>query len=146
MDSTRINVTTITNNNVNISEFGTTFLMLKPNRIKDAYDLGHITEFLPLGQLQYRNSKPNQDSADWHVEPDPFGRLIIYLSGKYKITVGTPTSPESRIFTGGDILFFNDQIGLGHITEVLEAGIALTYKFAVEVKLDSLNGITSKLN
>lgn len=133
--SNQINITTITNNHHTVSEFGNAFISLQTNKLHDAYDLGNITDFLPPGQLQYRISRPNPTTADWHVEPDPYGRLIIYLSGKYKITVGTKNESESRIFNGGDLLFFNDQTGLGHITEVLEEGIALTYMFIQDANI-----------
>jgi hypothetical protein len=121
-------ITTITTNLQHLSEFGRRDLPLNSIEKQDAYNLGNISAFLPAGQLQYRESKRNPSTANWHTEPDPYGRLIIYISGKYKITVGKKEHPESRIFCAGDVLFFNDQTGVGHITEVLEEGAALTYK------------------
>ncbi len=121
-------ITTITTNLKKHSEFGSYALPLQSMVKQDAYNLGTISQFLPPGQLQYRESKKNASTANWHTEPDSYGRLIIYISGKYKITVGSQEHPESSFFSAGDVLFFNDQTGVGHITEVLEEGAALTYK------------------
>lgn len=131
-----LNVTTILSDEKGNSFIRLDRFPLNPQSKIASENLGRVSEPFPIGKMVYRESKMNNGVQDWHTVPVPHGRLIIYITGKYKITVGSPEHPQTHIFTGGDILYFNDQTGHGHITQVLEEGVALMYDFSKPITIN----------
>lgn len=133
-DKDALNITAILSDKDGNSYFEHQRFSLKTQQSVDpSTNLGRISDVFPLGNMVYRESLKNSADVNWHKVPVPNGRLIIYITGKYQITVGSPKHPESRIFRGGDILYFNDPVGAGHMTQVLEDGVALMYDFLAPI-------------
>ena len=60
------------------------------------------------------------DFLNWHTVHNPM--YAVYLSGEVEIEV---SSGDKRKFKPGNIVFFNDMVGKGHITRAITPGQAL---------------------
>ena len=76
--------------------------------------VGHLSEMFPVKSMQFRE---NPADYDWDFHNAPQRQFIILLDGIIEITTSVG---ESRIFSGGDILFVEDTTGKGHQTRNIE--------------------------
>ena len=83
--------------------------------LKDAGDIGSLSDRYPVKHIIFRETKPDYD-FDWH--PAPERQYIVRREGNIEIEVGTGAE---RAFTGGDILLVEDTEGRGHKTKTTDA-------------------------
>jgi quercetin dioxygenase-like cupin family protein len=81
--------------------------------LKDAGDIGFLSENYPVKNIIFRETSENYD-YNWHNAPAK--QFVIMLEGSVEIEVG---SGEKRIFTTGDILLVEDTTGQGHISKAV---------------------------
>jgi uncharacterized integral membrane protein (TIGR00697 family) len=81
--------------------------------------LGLRSENFPVKSFVIRNIGEG-DFLNWHTVQTP--QYAVYLSGEIELEV---SKGEKRRFKSGDIVFFNDLIGKGHITKAISPGQAL---------------------
>jgi hypothetical protein len=82
--------------------------------LKDAGEIGFLSEKIPAKEVVFRKVKPTYD-YDFHTAPQR--QYIILLDGEIEIET---TLGEKRIFKGGDILLMEDKHGKGHKTRNLQ--------------------------
>lgn len=73
---------------------------------------------LPASSVLAANSSPTYE--DWHPTPDK--TLSLKLSGLTEVTVSDGTVHQIR---GGEMVYFEDMTGEGHISEVVEGGVSV---------------------
>ena len=78
--------------------------------LKDAGQIGLLSERLPAKSLIFRKNEPHYD-YDWHNAPAR--QYVVLLDGEIELEV---SDGESRTFVGGDILLVEDVTGKGHRT------------------------------
>jgi hypothetical protein len=81
--------------------------------LKDAGDIGKLSEALPATSVIFREVEPTYD-YDFHTAPQR--QYIILLDGEIEIETSLG---EKRKFKGGDILLVEDTTGKGHRTRNL---------------------------
>jgi hypothetical protein len=82
--------------------------------LRDAGEIGHLSEPFPARSVIFRKNDPGYD-YDWHRAPQR--QFIVLLDGAIEIEV---SDGERRPFRGGDILLMEDTTGRGHRTRHLE--------------------------
>ena len=80
--------------------------------LKDAGEIGRMSERLPATSIFFRENDANYDYG-WHNAPQR--QYVLLLDGEIEIEV---SSGEKRTFRGGDILLVEDLTGHGHRTRV----------------------------
>ena len=82
--------------------------------LRDAGDIGRLSETLPVDQIIFRENNPDYD-YDWHCAPAR--QFVVLLDGNIELEV---SGGETRRFGGGDILFLEDTTGRGHRTRTVD--------------------------
>ena len=72
-----------------------------------------VSDFQPARRWGFLRLPLGWDGR-WH--PTPVRQLIVCLTGKFEMTVG---SGQSRIFGPGEIVLLEDTQGRGHVTKVV---------------------------
>lgn len=85
--------------------------------LKDAGDIGRLSERLPATGVIFRENDPDYD-YDWH--PAPRRQYILMMTGEIEVEVGDGTK---RRFQGGDILLAEDTTGRGHRAKLVSGGV-----------------------
>lgn len=85
--------------------------------LKDAGEIGRLSEPQPGAGVVFRETEPSYDYA-WHQAPRK--QWIVLLDGEISIETG---DGQTRTFRGGDVLLVEDTHGRGHKTKQLSAGI-----------------------
>ncbi|MBW3624568.1 MAG: hypothetical protein KY468_14270 [Armatimonadetes bacterium] len=86
----------------------------KEVELRDAGQIGHLSEAIPAKEVIFRRNDPGYD-YDWH--PAPRKQFIILLDGAIELEV---TDGERRTLRGGEILLLEDTTGRGHRTKNVE--------------------------
>lgn len=82
--------------------------------LKEAGEIGFLSENIPAGGVIFRKVKPSYD-YDFHHAPRR--QYIILLDGEIEIET---SQGDKRTFKGGDILLVEDTQGKGHKTRNLQ--------------------------
>jgi hypothetical protein len=78
--------------------------------VKEAGEIGRISEAIPVKGLYFRENEPGYD-YDWHTAPRR--QFIVLLDGAIEIET-------SLRFRGGDVLLLEDTTGKGNRTRNIE--------------------------
>jgi len=78
--------------------------------LKDAGEIGRLSERVPVKNIIFRENDPSYD-YDWHHAPQR--QYIVLLDGEIEIET---SGGEKRAFKGGDIILVEDTSGRGHRT------------------------------
>src|SRR5690554_2445034 len=82
--------------------------------LKEAGEIGFLSEKIPAKEVMFRKVKPTYD-YDFHTAPQR--QFIILLDGEIEIETSLG---EKRQFKGGEILLMEDIEGKGHKTRNLK--------------------------
>lgn len=81
--------------------------------LEDAGNIGHLSEKLDATGIIFRRTDPDYNYT-WHNAPRR--QYIIMLNGSVDVEIGDGTT---RRFSTGDVLFFEDTTGRGHISRAV---------------------------
>ena len=82
--------------------------------LKDAGNIGSLSEMLPATGIIFREVAP---TYDWNFHTAPQKQYIILLDGSIEIETSLG---DKRIFNAGEILLVEDLTGKGHKTKNLK--------------------------
>jgi hypothetical protein len=95
-------------------EHGETHFANMDIALKDAGEIGHLSEPMKATSVIFRTTDPDYD-YDWHVAPRR--QLIVLLDVPIEMEV---SDGSKRQFYAGDIFMVEDTTGKGHRTRHLE--------------------------
>lgn len=81
--------------------------------LKDAGDIGRLSQLQPATGIIFRQTPPDYDYA-WHNAPRR--QYVIILEGEVDFTV---SDGETRRFGGGDTVLLEDTTGKGHYSQAV---------------------------
>ena len=94
----------------------------------------HCNATLPAVTVTLSQAKANY-VEDWHVTPDKY--LVIMISGAFTVEL----SDHSKIlFNPGDVAYFEDLTGKGHVTRSLADGTAMLVRLPANFDLNACAG------
>lgn len=101
---------------------GDTYFVDQDIELLPKYALGFYSKDFPVKSFAIR--KIDESSfLNWHTIQRP--QYTVYLTGEIEIEV---SNGIKRRFKNGDIVFFNDLFGKGHITRVIKPGQAIVIR------------------
>ena len=84
-------------------------------QLKDAGEIGRLSETLPATGVIFREVAP---TYDWNFHTAPQKQYIILLDGEIEIETSLG---DTRIFKAGSVLLVEDTFGKGHKTRNLQS-------------------------